>query len=124
MLACADRIAVMRQGRIAGVLDRGAASEADLLALMFGESAAPPAPPPQRTAGEDGVAPALELIGVSTSGDGGRTPLRNLSMHVRSGEIVGVAGVSGNGQRELGDLIIGLQHPQAGVKRLWSEDAS
>ena len=45
-------------------------------------------------------------------------------MKVRSGEIVGVAGVSGNGQRELGDLILGLQRPHAGTKLLWGEDAS
>jgi general nucleoside transport system ATP-binding protein len=45
-------------------------------------------------------------------------------MKVDCGEIVGVAGVSGNGQRELGDLILGLKQPQAGVKRLWNEDAS
>jgi simple sugar transport system ATP-binding protein len=43
---------------------------------------------------------------------------------VRSGEIVGVAGVSGNGQRELGDLILGLIQPHAGKKLLWGEDAS
>jgi len=45
-------------------------------------------------------------------------------MTVRAGEIVGVAGVSGNGQRELGDLILGLQRPHAGTKLLWGEDAS
>ena len=45
-------------------------------------------------------------------------------MKVRAGEIVGVAGVSGNGQRELGDLILGLQRPHAGTKLLWGEDAS
>ena len=116
VLACADRIAVMRQGRIAGVLDRSEASEAGLLALMFGEAVARPAPPPRGERNKD-AACALELAGVSTSGEGGRTPLRALSLTVRSGEIVGVAGVSGNGQRELGDLVSGLQWPAAGTKR-------
>ena len=50
VLACADRIVVMRQGRIAGVLDRSEASEAGLLALMFGEAVARPAPPLARRA--------------------------------------------------------------------------
>jgi hypothetical protein len=113
----------MRQGRIAGVLDRSEASEAGLLALMFGEAVARPAPPP-RGERNKGAACALELASVSTSGEGGRTPLRALSLTVRSGEIVGVAGVSGNGQRELGDLVSGLQRPAAGTKRLWGEDAS
>ena len=123
VLACADRIAVMRQGRIAGVLDRSEASEAGLLALMFGEAVARPAPPPRGERNTD-AACALELAGVSTSGEGGRTPLRALSLTVRSGEIVGVAGVSGNGQRELGDLVSGLEWPAAGTKHLWGEDAS
>jgi simple sugar transport system ATP-binding protein len=123
VLACADRIVVMRQGRIAGVLDRSEASEAGLLALIFGEAVARPAPPP-RGERNKGAACALELAGVSTSGEGGRTPLRALSLTVRSGEIVGVAGVSGNGQRELGDLVSGLQWPAAGTKHLWGEDAS
>jgi general nucleoside transport system ATP-binding protein len=123
VLACADRIAVMRQGRIAGVLKRSEASEAGLLALMFGEAVARPAPQ-SRGERHAGAVCALELAGVTTSGEGGRTPLRAVSMIVRSGEIVGVAGVSGNGQRELGDLVSGMLRPAAGTKLLWGEDAS
>ena len=122
-LACASRIAVMRQGRIVGILRRRDATEEGLLALMFGGSPAMPARPPGRAiaAARDC---ALELASISTAGGGGNTPLRDLSMKVHSGEIVGVAGVSGNGQRELADLIIGLRSPHAGIKRLWGEDAS
>ena len=47
-----------------------------------------------------------------------------MSLQVHAGEIVGVAGVSGNGQRELGDLVLGLKQPDAGTKLLWDEDAS
>jgi ABC-type uncharacterized transport system ATPase subunit len=128
VLACADRIAVMRQGRIIGVLDRAQASNETVLALMFdGALAAPPRTP--RPAVPDESTPALqpaalELAGVATSGDSGATPLRNLSITIRPGEIVGVAGVSGNGQRELGELILGLRQPRAGTKLLWGEDAS
>jgi ABC-type uncharacterized transport system ATPase subunit len=123
VLACATRIAVMRQGRIAGILQRQDATEEGLLALMFGGSLAMPARPPGRAiaAARDC---ALELAGVSTVGDRGKTPLRDLSMKVHAGEIVGVAGVSGNGQRELADLIIGLRPPRSGTKWLWGEDAS
>src|SRR6267154_3877816 len=128
VLACADRIAVMRQGRIVGVLDRAQASNETVLALMFdGALAAPPRTP--RPAAPDESTPALqpaalELAGVATSSDSGATPLRNLSITIRPGEIVGVAGISGNGQRELGELILGLRQPQAGTKLLWGEDAS
>jgi simple sugar transport system ATP-binding protein len=47
-----------------------------------------------------------------------------MSFAVRPGDIVGVAGVAGSGQRELGDLVMGLVRPLTGTKRLWGEDAS
>ena len=50
--------------------------------------------------------------------------MRDLSINIRAGEIVGIAGVSGNGQRELGELILGLRQPRTGTKLLWGEDAS
>jgi general nucleoside transport system ATP-binding protein len=124
VLADADRVVVMRQGRIAGVVDRGDATEASLLALMFGEPVAPSMRRQDQAVRQESGSRALELIGVSTFAGQGRTPLRNVSMKVRSGEIVGIAGVSGNGQRELGDLILGLDAPDAGTKLLWQEDAS
>jgi general nucleoside transport system ATP-binding protein len=122
VLACADRIAVMRQGRIAGILQRADATEDGLLALMFGGALAVPAVSPGHAAAPRDC--ALELVRVSTAGGRGETPLRDLSLKVHSGEIVGVAGVSGNGQSELADLIIGLRPPHTGLKRLWGEDAS
>ena len=67
---------------------------------------------------------ALELAAVSTSGRNGETSLHDLSMKVHSGEIVGVAGVSGNGQRELSDVVLGVRAPHRGRKLLWGEDAS
>jgi simple sugar transport system ATP-binding protein len=125
VLDCADRIAVMRQGRIAGTLERDCASEARLLALMFGDQAPPetPASPLLQAVRENGLAPVVELAGVSTSGSTD-APLHNVSFAIRAGEIVGVAGVAGSGQRELGDLVMGLVPPQTGTKRLWGEDAS
>jgi simple sugar transport system ATP-binding protein len=124
VLACADRIVVMRHGRVAGVVDRSQATEEKLLALMFGDAFVSPAKRPGRSIRQGGSADVVELVGVSTSGAGGGTPLRDLSMRLSAGEIVGVAGVSGNGQRELGDLILGLQQPGAGTKLMWGEDAS
>jgi len=126
VLACADRIAVMRNARIAGVVERHDATEDNLLALMFGDSPLPPPRPPAAVAAgrHATAAAALELVDVSTSGAGGDAALCNIAMQVRCGEVVGVAGVSGNGQRELGDVILGLQPPRTGTKRLWGEDAS
>ena len=125
VLACADRIAVLRQGRVAGVVMRSEAKEENLLSLMFGDLPVQPTPPALGAARrhDRGIC-ALELARVSTSGGRGETPLRNISLKLRSGEVVGVAGVSGNGQREFCDLVLGLQHPQAGTKLLWGEVAS
>jgi general nucleoside transport system ATP-binding protein len=126
VLASADRIVVMRQGRVAGVLGRRDATEGSLLALMFGEAAVPPVQPaaPRRAVRPDARTPVLQLIGVSSVGNGGQPALHDVSLTLSAGEIVGVAGVSGNGQRELGDLILGLTRPDAGTKLLWGEDAS
>jgi general nucleoside transport system ATP-binding protein len=123
VLACADRIAVMRQGRITGLLERREATEEKLLALMFGETPAAQSPAElKRRAINDDAPPVLELVGVSTSGSG--ISLNDLSLKVRAGEIVGVSGVSGNGQRELADLIVGVLAPRAGRKLLWGDDTS
>jgi len=125
VLACADRIAVMRQARMVGVLGRQEANEQNLLALMFGDAPVqPPASHLADTVRYDRGTIVLELKGVSTSVTAGEIPLRNVSLKLRSGETVGVAGVSGNGQRDLGDLILGLKQPRAGKKLLWGEDAS
>ena len=125
VLACADRIAVMRHGRLAGIVVRREASAGE---ICFRSCSAMHRSSWRRSwiaAGRhDRANDALELVDVSTVGDNGETPLRNISMNVRSGEVVGVAGVSGNGQRELGDLILGLQRPHVGMKLLWGEDAS
>ncbi|HUD85332.1 MAG TPA: ATP-binding cassette domain-containing protein, partial [Xanthobacteraceae bacterium] len=123
VLDCADRIAVMRQGRIVDIVDRAGASEQSLLGLMFeGALAAPPRPTaaPASYRGAD----VLTLKGVSTSAGAGGTALRDLSINIRAGEIAGIAGVSGNGQRELGELVLGLRQPRNGIKLLWGEDAS
>jgi general nucleoside transport system ATP-binding protein len=125
VLDCADRIAVMRRGRIAGTLESGGASEASLLAMMFGDQVAPAAPalPRAHPAREHGPPPVVELAGVSTHGSAD-APLHDVSFVVHPGDIVGVAGVAGSGQRELGDLVMGLVRPHSGTKRLWGEDAS
>jgi simple sugar transport system ATP-binding protein len=111
VLACADRITVMRRGMVAGRLARDEASEAALVSLMF-ES--PVLEPPSGAARPvEPAAPVLELRGVRTRPVGWGMGLHDIDLVIRSGEIVGVAGVAGNGQRELGDVILGLA-PLAG----------
>ena len=122
VLACADRIAVMRQGRIVGTLRKSEADEATLLALMFGAASPVVAPPrsPPKAPGEL----ALQLDRITTAPEIGAVALRDVSLTLRSGEILGVAGVSGNGQRELAEVVLGLRRQLRGGKRLWGEDAA
>jgi general nucleoside transport system ATP-binding protein len=58
---------------------------------------------------------ALDVEGISARGDRGGEALRNVSLRVRAGEIVGVAGVAGNGQRELAETVSGMRSPSAGT---------
>ena len=120
VLECADRITVMRRGAVTGSISGREATEDALLKMMFGGGAveARRAQPP--VAAEP--APALILVELSSGGAG--LPLRVINLEVRRGEIVGVAGVSGNGQRELGDVVLGLLPITAGRKWLFGEDVT
>lgn len=109
VLAAADRVAVLRQGRKVFEarnrgLDRHVLAEA-----MVGRALEPP----KREAVDRG-APLLVLRGVDAPGRGGRGGITGVDLEVRGGEIVGVAGVSGNGQEALAGTIAGLVRPTAG----------
>jgi simple sugar transport system ATP-binding protein len=107
--ALTHRCVVLRHGRVAGaVSDPGATSSAEMARLMCGHDIVPPI----RPASTKGAV-VLSLDGVSTSGHSG-TPLRRASLSVRGGEIVGIAGVSGNGQKALAGIISGTLSPSEG----------
>ena len=123
VLACADRITVMRRGRVAGTVPRASATQASLVELMFGAVAPTSAPLPSAPAAADGP-PLLELRGVRTAPSAAGTPLVGVTLSIRPGEIIGVAGVSGNGQRELVDVIQGLVPCAEGTRVLHGVDAT
>ncbi len=123
VLACADRITVLRKGRVAGSISVSEASEDGLVEMMFG-AASQPAERGRKVPETDGAAPSLELKGFKTAPRGTSTGLRGIDLTVKPGEIVGVAGVSGNGQKELGDAILGLERCSGGLKMLFGEDAT
>jgi simple sugar transport system ATP-binding protein len=77
-----------------------------------------------RAKAEPGATPILELRQVSTRPEGASIGLSQIDLAVYAGEIVGVAGVSGNGQRELGDLILGELRCAEGGKSLFGEDVT
>ena len=118
--ASADRVSIMRRGALVGTMMRAEANEARVISMMFG--AEPPAI--QRAGGQvrEDAKPILELISVTTASDAGELHLDNISLSVHPHEIVGIAGVSGSGQKEIGDVILGLL-PHKGVKRFATRDA-
>jgi general nucleoside transport system ATP-binding protein len=99
VLEIADRITVLRRGKVVGETTPGATSKAELAEMMVGRPVLFRLEKPKTQIGE----PILRLEGVHA----GR--LHGLDLVVRAGEIVGVAGVEGNGQRDLADAIMGLR---------------
>jgi simple sugar transport system ATP-binding protein len=115
VLAVADRVTVLRRGRVvAAHLDARQTSIAALEAHILGEARAQPLVRPARPTATEGGPPRLQLVDVSAQGPRGERILHGVNLAVQAGEIVGVAGVSGNGQRELADLLLGLQAPLGG----------
>jgi ABC-type uncharacterized transport system ATPase subunit len=108
-----DRVAVMRGGRLVGVLPAGEASEEKLLRLMFGERVVPRRPAAS-TAGRGAGEPVLVVEDLWVRGPHGEESVRGVSLVVRRGEVVGIAGVAGNGQRELFEALVGIRRPHRG----------
>ncbi|MDH5284482.1 MAG: ATP-binding cassette domain-containing protein [Gemmatimonadota bacterium] len=107
----ADRVTVLRRGRVAYRGPRGGATTGELATHMLGEAPPPrPARPPAARGGERLV---LESVGLARLGESG-TGLDRATLTVRAGEVVGVAAVEGNGQRELLRLAAGLERPDRG----------
>jgi simple sugar transport system ATP-binding protein len=140
VLAVADRITVLRRGAVTASMPAAGATERSLVSLMLGTSAdavmAANAEAASGSTGEDpkqstiahengtGVVPALEIRDADVPDPAGRVHLTNISLTINPGEIVGVAAVSGNGQKELGDLVLGLRHCRAGSMRIRGFDAA
>jgi general nucleoside transport system ATP-binding protein len=112
--AVADRVTVLRSGRSVATLITADATPRELAALMVGrevdlarrvERAAPP-----------GAEAVLEVEGLSVKGDRGEEAVRDISFTLRAGEILGMAGVAGNGQREVAEAITGMRAPQGAVR--------
>jgi simple sugar transport system ATP-binding protein len=117
VMAIADRITVLRRGSVVGTVPREGTSEEDLAEMLVGLRDVRPSAFTRvdRSAESKRV---LAVEDVSVRGERGRAGLSGVSLHVDAGEIVGVAGVTGNGQTELGEVILGLTRPDHGRVRL------
>ena len=118
-LAVADRVTVLRRGRISGEINLTAATERRpsltdrLIAMMFGGREPVAASIPHRSSTEEArvVARLRDLI---VRDDRGGPALNRLSLDVVAGEVLGIAGVDGNGQQELAEAISGERHVDSG----------
>src|SRR5438874_2524200 len=112
VMAVSRRVTVLRRGKVIGTVPTTETNPRELARMMVGRDVV-------FTQKKQGPARAereviLDLLGVSALGDLGTFALRDVSLTVHAGEIVGVAGVAGNGQRELAEVITGMRRPTAG----------
>jgi ABC-type uncharacterized transport system ATPase subunit len=119
VLALSHRIVVLRAGKAVAELVTAEAERESLAELMVGR----PVPPAVREPLAAGR-PVLELESVDVDDASGRPLLREVGLMVREREIVGIAGVAGNGQAALAGLLSGLLGASRGAIRLCGEDAS
>ena len=116
VIHCADEITVLRKGRVSGQIDAAEATEEKLVSMILGTSSDKVTVDRyERNVGEAEPKAVLELRDVEALNERGRPALQDFSFKLRAGEILGVAGVSGNGQKELGEVIMGMQPLKGGT---------
>ncbi|WP_170431139.1 ABC transporter ATP-binding protein [Ruegeria arenilitoris] len=113
VLAFSDRIAVLRHGRKVGEMATSEADEKSIARMMVGADT-----PELAGAAMAPGAPVLALTGVSVTGRSKRDTLSGVDLTVHAHEILGIAGVSGNGQSGLANVISGLTRPEQGLIRV------
>ena len=118
VLEISDDITVMRAGTTVATVKPGDVDESDLGTLMVGSELPTPSLEPHLPS--DTV--ALQTVGLTLTAEGGRRLLDDVDLTVHQGEIVGIAGVEGNGQQELIEALLGLRHPESGEMRLDGAD--
>lgn len=115
--AFADRVTILRRGRVVGGGDVAALTADQMAAAMVGAEELAVAPARTGTFGD----PRLDIRRLDVNDDSGQAAVRDLSLTVRGGEIVGVAGVAGNGQHELVEALAGQRQAVGGEIRVGDE---
>lgn len=110
VMEVADRVTILRNGRSVATRSREQVNERELARLMMGQDIIAPTKRKHSNFGQ----PVLQLKHVSAASDSDRPGLSNVSLTVRQGEILGIAGIAGNGRRELAEVIVGLRPLQGG----------
>lgn len=110
VLRISHRVSILRRGRIVATLKTAETNERELARLLVGRDVIFDVKKPPQEPGE----PVLELQNVSALSDKGTPALRDVSFTLREGQILGIAGVLGNGQHELAEVIAGLRPVESG----------
>jgi ABC-type uncharacterized transport system ATPase subunit len=118
VMAICDRITVLRAGRVAGTVLRAETTQKALAKMMVGREALGVQSSPAQDIGPV----LLELDGISAKNQQGIDALKNISIEIHAGEILGLAGVSGNGQSELAGVLFGTLAPSSGRVRVAGKD--
>ncbi len=118
VLEIADTITVIRRGRVVGQADPKTATEEDLAEMMVGREVSLVVDKGPASPGEV----ELEVDDLVVADDRGHVVVEGASLHVRKGEILGVAGVAGNGQAELVEALCGLRKARSGTVSLAGKD--
>ncbi|HID62547.1 MAG TPA: ABC transporter ATP-binding protein [Anaerolineae bacterium] len=119
VLEISSRVTVLRRGRVTGVLETAKTNEMELARLMVGREILTMRKDVAVHADQETI---LTVEGLEVLDDRGLTAVHNVSFEVRCGEIVGIAGVEGNGQRELVEALAGLRPALHGCIRLNGAD--
>jgi ABC-type uncharacterized transport system ATPase subunit len=118
VMAFADQVAVLRAGRVIAKLATQQTTKEELARLMVGREVLFNLEKGLCQAGEA----ALEVQGLQALNDKGLPALRGISLDVCAGEVLGIAGVAGNGQRELAEVITGLRAASSGRVKVFGRD--
>ena len=117
VLAISRRVLVLRQGRLVAARATDATTRQELAELMVGRVI-----PEPRVEKQSPGPVLLDLAGIDVAGDHGRLALAAIDLRLHGGEILGVAGVSGNGQTNLAELLAGLVPPASGRMSVLGEE--
>lgn len=120
VMAIAERITVMKLGKVVATKLRSEVTQDQLAMLIVGREVMYNVQKVQSQIGQ----PVLQLINVSADSDIGIHAIRGASFDLRAGEILGVAGVAGNGQRELDEVVTGMRRPESGKVVLDGRDVT
>ncbi len=118
--AVSDRVTTLRKGGLVGTVDTADVDKAELARMMVGREVVFRV----EKAARDPGPPVLEVVDLRARGDRDEEALRGVSLIVRSGEILGLAGVSGNGQKELFEAIVGMRRATDGRVILEGKDVT